>query len=186
MHYYEKYKETVDEALKGLEDSEKLVVLNGNEESISGLISERIASIQKYIRIELDFESDSTVCVKGSAIIDGYSGFGEGWFNSEKILSFARAIPAIGDNLELAGGHFGEDGKLVDKHFGLKISELSPSYKYGLHIILANQPETYCRPEEIRRFCGEIKLSKLELLKFSQDLIDLVFEKRKSVTVCGH
>ncbi len=168
-----------------LEESEKLVILYENKNNISKCISEHITCIQKQIKIEVDFDSDSTCCLKGSSIIDGYSGFGEAWFNSEDILLFAMAILDFNDSLELAGGNYGSGGELVDKQFGLKISELSSNYKYSMHIILADQPETYCRPEEIRRFCGELKFTKQALLQFSKDLLDLIYEKKKSVIVYG-
>ena len=185
MHHYETYRKAVDLALKKLEESEKLMILYENEHNISKCISDQISCIPKQIKIEIEFDSDSTCCLKGSSIIDGYSGFGEAWFNSEGILSFARAMLNFNDVLELTGGNYGEGGKLVDKQFGLRISELSTNHKYSMHIILADQPETYCRPEEIRRFCGELKFTKQALLQFSKDLLDLIYEKKKSVIVYG-
>lgn len=185
MHHYKTYRQAVDLALEKLEESEKLIMLYENEHNISKCISEYIACIPKQIKIEIEFDSDSTICLKGYSIIDGFSGFGEAWFNSEGILSFARSILDFDDVLELSGGNYGEGGILVDKQFGLTISELSPNHKYGMYITLADQPGTYCRPEEVRRFSGELKFTKKALLQFSKDLLDLLFERKKSIVVYG-
>ncbi len=168
-----------------IEESELLPLIHSKEE-VSNLIARQIFDADcKSIGIVIGFDTDGTCFLKGCADIEGFSGYGEGWFNISDITTFIDQLSSKNFPLELAGGYYGEDHKLKHKNFCLKFTEIGTNGTYSLAVGLKNHPETGCRDESIMVFSSELILGKIELEHVTSSFREMINSGKKSFVITG-
>ena len=122
-----------------------------------------------------------TVGLTGDLYIDGFSGFGEGWFNIRDVITFSEDLMTLATNMEgkveLLGTQRKADGRKSLERFCLRCYVLDNSIingVIGVHITLSEYPYTDCREQEILKVSGEMKVRNHHLLEFSEDLRKLL------------
>ncbi len=124
------------------------------------------------------------------ASIDGFTGYGEGWFNNSKIKSLAHDLIILSKHMvgkvELIGGQSKADGSEYLETFGMRFYLLGKSSingVVGIHVTLASPFQTYCTAEEVLKMSGQLKTRNHNLKKFSNDLIELLAGKISEVSL---
>ena len=117
----------------------------------------------------------------GSLQVDGFSGFGEGWFNNTDVIDFCTNTDALISNMsgtsELIGSQCKSDGSEYLERFALRCYVLSSSNLNGIigvHVTLSKYPYTDCRKEEILKVSGEIQVRNHKLKEFSEEIKKLL------------
>jgi hypothetical protein len=128
------------------------------------------------IKITADRE-DYETCLLGSISIDGFSGFGEGWFGNSQIIDFCSALKKLSTTMsgtaELIGSQCKSDGSDYLETFSLRLYVLSSSKLngvIGIHCKVAQTAGTDCRKEEIRTMSGELKIRNQHINRFADEL----------------
>jgi hypothetical protein len=124
---------------------------------------------------------DYSVGLTGSLQIDGFSGFGEGWFNNSDVREFCSNVQNLTNNMsgaaELIGSQSKADGSEYLERFSLRcyvLSESKVNGVIGVHITLSEYPYTDCREQEILKVSGELQVRNHKLKEFSGNLNKLV------------
>ena len=129
--------------------------------------------MSRKLTITADIESDHTLALKAKVDVDGFSGYGEAWFNSSEVRKFITQIRDFNDTMEnpphLQGGHWDGDGNITDLLLSLRFYALS-DYRSGLHIHLSDFPSTYATEEEVSKVTVGMKPNKHEISKFCDDM----------------
>lgn len=140
------------------------------------------------LSVKIDLE-DYSAGLLGYFEANGFKGFGEGWFNISDIVNFCHNLKQFANSLdgqvELVAGQSKSDGSEYLERFGLRFYALSKSGILGVHVNLTEHPYTGCRPEEVSRVSGEIKIELQSALKFAQDLHRLALGELSEVTLVG-
>jgi len=132
------------------------------------------------------------VGLTGSIQIDGFSGFGEGWFNNSDVKEFCSNIQNLTNNMsgtaELIGSQSKADGSEYLERFALRcyvLSESKVNGVIGVHITLSEYPYTDCREQEILKVSGELQVRNHKLKEFSDNLNELVQGSLNEVVLNG-
>ena len=143
------------------------------------------------LTITADREDDA-IGLLGSLQIDGFSGFGEGWFNNSDVLNFCEKTDALISNMsgtsELIGSQRKADGSEYLERLALRCYVLSSSKLNGIigvHVTLSKYPYTDCRKEEILKVSGELQARNHKLKEFSEELKSLLQGRIKTVVLKG-
>ena len=135
---------------------------------------------------------DSTVGLTVSLQIDGFAGFGEGWFNNSEVKEFCSNIQKLTTKMsgtaELIGSQSKADGSEYLERFSLRCYVLSDSKVngvIGVHVTLSEYPYTDCREQEILKVSGELQVLNHKLKEFSDNLNKLVQGGLSEVVLIG-
>lgn len=139
--------------------------------------------------ITADHEEYS-VGLTGKFNVNGFTGFGEGWFNKKDVLSFCDNIYNLSKNMlgreQLIGAQQKANGSEYLELFSLRCYVLSKSSINGIigvHVNLADYPSTDCREYEILKVSGEIKVRNHNLKQFSKNLQLLIHGEIKEAII---
>ena len=115
---------------------------------------------ENKLEITIDLE-DYTAGLFGKLTSDGFSGFGDGWFNLIDIRAFiAKAhdmVSSLSGTANLVAGQNSQDGSEYLERFGLRCYPIGSTGTIGVHITLTDYPYTDCRLEEVFKVSGELK-----------------------------
>jgi len=140
------------------------------------------------LKIKIDLE-DYTAGLSGIFEANGFSGFGEGWFNHKDIIEFSRSLETLANIMngeaELIGGESKSDGSEYLECFGLRCYVISKTGIIGVHVTLSDRPYTDCRVKEILKVSGELRVEKQLALTFAQELHDLCLGQVSEVLLVG-
>ncbi len=186
MHKSEKAEKVILEIVDSLVEESEILPLIRSKEEIAKIITERVFSASfKNLEISIGLDDEYTCLLKGSANIEGFSGYGEGWFNISEVEGFIESLSKRELPLELAGGYYGNDHKLKHKNFSLKISEISSNWKYSIAIVLQNFPEAGFRVESIMKFSSELIVGKQELDSIIENFSGMVKGNQQCFVITG-
>lgn len=139
--------------------------------------------------IVADTTDDGCIGLTGQFDSEGFKGFGEGWFNLVDVLEFCEKLEnfatSVTGEVELIASQSKSDGTEYLERFALRWYVISKTGILGLHISLTEYPYTDCRPQEISRVSGELKLEPQSVLKFTEQLRKLSSGKLDSVDLVG-
>ena len=129
------------------------------------------------LSITIDLDDDGTAGLSAHFVSQRFSGFGEGWFNLSDITEFCRSFEKLANSVEgeteLVAGQSKVDGSGYLEYLGLRCYVVSESGILGVHVTLSEYPYTDCRPQEISRVSGELKVEIQSALSFIQGLRSL-------------
>ncbi|WP_064608939.1 hypothetical protein [Photobacterium sp. J15] len=132
------------------------------------------------LTVTIDLE-DYTAGLTGKLDLNGFSGYGEGWFNLSEIENFCDSLEQVVNKVEgttkLIAGQRNLDGSEYLERLGLRCSVIAKTGVFSIHISLSDYPYTGCRPEEIRKITGEIKADTRKVLNFVSQLRKLCIGK---------
>lgn len=135
---------------------------------------------------------DYSVGLTGTLHANGFSGFGEGWFNNRDVNEFCSRIKNLGNDktetAELIGSQSKADGSEYLERFGLRCYVLSESKEngvVGVHVTLSEYPYTDCREQEILKVSGELQVRNHKIKEFAEKLNKLVQGSLNEVTLNG-
>ena len=124
---------------------------------------------------------DYSIGLKGTLKLNGFSGYGEGWFNYIDVKEFCSKIEILTSNMsgetELIGSQSKSDGSEYLERLSLRCYVLSESKLngvIGVHITLSEYPYTDCREQEILKVSGELQVRNHKMKEFSENLSKLV------------
>ena len=139
--------------------------------------------------ITIDLDDNGTAGLTGRFESDGFSGFGEGWFNLSEIKEFCNSFDKLTNSLEgepeLIAGQSKVDGSEYLERFGLRCYVVAKTGVLGVHVTLSEYPYTDCRPQEISKVSGEIKVDIQSATNFIQELRSLCSGGVMEVTLVG-
>jgi hypothetical protein len=128
------------------------------------------------LQVTIDLE-DYDAGLTGKLTANGFSGFGEGWFNLSDIKQFADELEELALNVtgktELVAGQSKADGSEYLERFGLRCYVVARTGIIGVHVLLTDYPYTDCRKEEISTVSGEIKAEVQSVIEFCSQLRSL-------------
>ena len=143
------------------------------------------------LKIVADRE-DYAVGFTGTLNIDGFSGFGESWFNNSDVEEFSARLIHLATEMngiaELVGSQSKEDGGNCLERFALRCYVLSESKLNGIigvHVTLSEYPYTDCREQEILKVSGELKVRNHGMKEFAKKLCDLLLGSTSEITLAG-
>jgi len=143
------------------------------------------------LKIVADLE-DYAVGLTGTLQADGFTGFGEGWFNNSDVKEFCARVLHLATDMngsaELIGSQTKGDGSEYLERFALRCYILSESKLNGIigvHVTLSEYPSTDCREQEILKVSGELQVRNHKMKEFSKSLDDLVRGNINEVTLVG-
>jgi len=132
------------------------------------------------LKITADRE-DYAVGLKSYLNVNGFSGYGEGWFNNSDIKEFCSKLSSISVEMEgeaeLLGTEKRLDGSDYLETMCIRVYVLCASKLNGIvgvHITLSERPSSDSRAQEILKMSGELKVRNRLLGVFSSDLQDLM------------
>lgn len=135
---------------------------------------------------------DYTVGLTGILHVDGFSGFGEGWFNNTDVSKFCSQLHSLATNMvgtaELVGSQSKGDGSEYLERLALRCYVLSDSRLNGIigvHVTLSEYPYTDCREQEILKVSGELKVRNHKMIEFSEELKKLIQGNLNEVILNG-
>ncbi len=141
------------------------------------------------LKITADRE-EYEVALTCHAFVNGFSGYGEGWFSISEVESLTHDLTKLSEHMEgkveLIGGQSKVDRSEFLETFGMRFYVLGKSKingVVGIHVTLASPFGTYCTAEEVLKMSGQLKARNHNLKKFSNDLKDLLAGKIKEVTL---
>jgi len=134
---------------------------------------------------------DYSIGLTGHLLVNGFSGFGKGWFNDRDVSSFCTRIQSIANNMkgtaELGAGSK-SDSSECQQTFALNCYVLCDSKLNGIigvHVTLSECPYTGCREQEILKVSGELQVRNQHLAVFSQELKKLMQGSINQVTLAS-
>ena len=143
---------------------------------------------QTKLTVTIDLE-EYDAGLTGTLEVDGFRGYGEGWFNLSEIKEFIEKLNNIASSLEgeadLIGGHSEMDGSNFLERLGLRCYPIGNLGVIGVHVTLAEYPYTDCRKEEILKVSGELKTEVQLVTNFTKELDGLISGTRESATIIG-
>ncbi|MBK1853308.1 hypothetical protein FE845_18325 [Marinobacter sp. 1-4A] len=129
------------------------------------------------LSITIDLDDDGSAGLSGRFASQGFSGFGEGWFNLSEIREFCNGFEKLASTLEgeteLIAGQSKVDGTDYLERFGLRCYVVAKTGILGVHVTLSEYPYTDCRPQEISMVSGELKVEIQSAINFIQGLRSL-------------
>jgi hypothetical protein len=135
---------------------------------------------------------ESSIGLNGTLHVNGFSGFGKGWFNKCDVTKFCTQVQNICNDMEgtedLIGYQCKANGGEYLERFALRCYVLSKSKINGIigvHVTLSEYPYTDCREQEIMKVSGELKVRNHNMEKFFEELNYLVQGKLNEVTLLG-
>lgn len=141
------------------------------------------------LSITIDLDDDGTAGLTGRFESDGFCGFGEGWFNLSEIKEFCNSFEKLANSLEgepeLIAGQSKVDGSEYLERFGLRCYVVAKTGILGVHVTLSEYPYTGCRPQEISKVSGELKVEIQSAKNFIQGLRSLCSGGVREVTLVG-
>jgi len=141
------------------------------------------------LSLTIDLDDDGTAGLSAHFVSQGFSGLGEGWFNLCDINEFCNSFEKLADALEgepeLIAGQSKVDGSEYLERFGLRCYVVSGSGILGVHVTLSEYPHTDCRPQEISKVSGELKVEVQSALNFIQGLRSLCSGGVTEATLVG-
>jgi len=133
-------------------------------------------TMENQLIITADLE-DYTAGLTGKLSVDGFCGFGEGWFNTSEIREFCQSLSQLALNLtgsaELIAGQSKSDGSEYLERFGIRCYVISKTGVIGLHVSLSHCPYYDCRNEQVLKISGEIMAEVQPVLDFCNQLQSL-------------
>jgi len=139
------------------------------------------------LTIKIDLE-DYTAGLFVKINANGFSGFGEGWFNTSEIIGFCRELESLDSNsdgkCELVAGQSKSDGSEYIELIGIRCYVIANGL-LGMHVSLTDYPYTDCRQHEISKVSSELKLNTQSAIEFAKNLHSLCLNEVKEVTVVG-
>lgn len=144
--------------------------------------------MNNYLKIKADVEDDGTVGLIARVSCDGFSGFGEAWFNLTEVKNFISQLLVFSKSTQnpplIAGGNWDGNGNLSEVLLSFRFYSFS-DFRVGVHVTLANHPYTDCRKEEISRVTVELKPEMQTVLSFCEQLNDLLLNDiQEACLVC--
>jgi hypothetical protein len=140
------------------------------------------------LTVTIDLEEYSAG-LSGVFEADGFKGFGEGWFNLSDIKEFCDSFEKLANTLdgetELVAGQSKTDGSEYLERFGLRCYVVARTGILGVHVTLSEYPYTDCRPQEISKVSGELKVEIQSVINFVQGLRSLCSGGSKEVSLVG-
>ncbi len=140
------------------------------------------------LSIKIDLE-DYAAGLMGHFEANGFKGFGEGWFNLSDIVEFCNRFEVVANLLEgeaeLIAGQSKSDGSEYLERFGLRCYVVARTGILGVHVTLSEYPYTDCRPQEILKVSGELKVETQSALDFVQRLRSLCAGEIPEVILVG-
>lgn len=140
------------------------------------------------LTVTIDLE-DYSAGLSGAFEADDFKGFGEGWFNLSDIKEFCDNFEKLANTLdgetELVSGQSKSDGSECLERFGLRCYVVARTGILGVHVTLSEYPYTDCRPQEISKVSGELKVEVQSAINFVQGLRSLCSGGSKEVTLVG-
>ncbi|MDH5543939.1 MAG: hypothetical protein OEZ43_00005 [Gammaproteobacteria bacterium] len=141
---------------------------------------------QLAVTADLD---DHAIGLKGNLVANGFTGFGEGWFNPNDVFEFCERLKALASTVdgkaELIGSQSKSDGSEYLERFGIRCYVISKTGILGVHVTLSEYPYTDCRVEEISKVSSELKVDIQLALEFAEGLRDLAMGDLKKVELVG-
>lgn len=129
------------------------------------------------LSITIDLDDDGTAGLSAHFVSQRFSGFGEGWFNISDITEFCSSFEKLANSVkgetELVAVQSRVDGSEHLECLGLRCYVVSASGILGVHVTLSDYPYTDCRPQEISKVSGELKVEIQLALSFIQELRSL-------------
>lgn len=140
------------------------------------------------LTITIDLE-EYTAGLSGVFEANGFKGFGEGWFNLSDIKEFCDNLEKLANTLdgeaELVAGQSKTDGSEYLERLGLRCYVVARTGILGVHVTLSEYPYTDCRPQEISKVSGELKVEIQSAIHFAQGLRSLCSGGAKEVILVG-
>ena len=143
------------------------------------------------LTITVDRE-DYCVGLKGSLQVNGFSGYGEGYFNNSTVKEFCSKLENLTNNMsgeaQLIASQSNPDGSEYLERLSLRCYVLSESKQNGIigvHITLSEYPYTDCREQEILKVSGELQVRNHKMKEFSVNLNKLVQGELNEVILNG-
>lgn len=144
---------------------------------------------QLLITADLDDYSVGLTC---KANLNGFSGFGEAWFNLDDVTDFCNNLKQLASEMtgsvELVGSQSKSDGSEYLETFSIRCYVLSASKLNGIigfHVTLADYPYTDCRNNEIRKLSGELQIRNHKIEEFSVSLSKLISNSQSETVLYG-
>jgi hypothetical protein len=124
---------------------------------------------------------DYGVGLTGTLSVEGFSGYGEGWFNNNNVNEFCDQASLLATEMsgtvELIGSQQKEDGSEYLETFALRCYVLTKNKLNGIigvHVTISNPHDSDCRKEEILKVSGELQIRNHRFREFSEKLKELV------------
>lgn len=140
------------------------------------------------LKVTIDLE-EYTAGLTGHLAVNGFYGFGEGWFNIPEITNFCESLEQLAlrvdGKAELIAGQSNVDGSEYLERFGLRCSVISKTGIISIHVTLTEYPYTDCREEEILKVSGEIKAEVQSVINFATQLRNLCNSKGTEAILKG-
>ena len=143
------------------------------------------------LRIVADLD-DYSVGLTGTLSVNGFSGFGEGWFNTSDVKDFCDRLSRLATDMngavELIGSQSKADGSEYLETFALRCYVLSKSKLNGIigvHVNISNPRDSDCREQEILKVSGELQVRNHNMKEFSENLSDLIRGDIDEVALIG-
>ena len=143
---------------------------------------------RNQLTINIDLE-DYDAGLTGTLSVNGFSGFGEGWFNLSDLNQFIAELEKLSLNVsgkaELVAGQSKADGSEYLERFGLRCYVVAKTGIIGIHVTLTDYPYTDCREEEISKVSAELKAEVQSVIEFCSQLRKLCSGIRRDAVLVG-
>ena len=139
------------------------------------------------LTVSIDLEEYSAG-LSGAFEANNFKGSGEGWFNLSDIEDFCDSLEKLANSLDGEAKLVAELSKDDDSYlerFGLRCYMLSRTGILGVHVTLSDYPYTDCRPQEISKVSGELKVEVQSAINFVKGLRLLCSGDATEVTLLG-
>lgn len=143
---------------------------------------------RNQLQITIDLE-DYDAGLTGILSVNGFCGFGEGWFNLSTIKEFVDELEelalSVSGTTELIASQSNVDGSEYLERFALRCCVVTKTGVIGVHVSLTDYPYTCCRKEEIASVSGEIHAEILSVIEFCAQLRNLCSGIREDAILMG-
>ena len=143
---------------------------------------------RNQLQVSIDLE-DYAAGLTGMLSINGFRGFGEGWFNLSEINQFIDKLEKLASNVsgnaDLIAGQSKTDGSEYLERFGMRCYVVAKTGIIGIHVTLTDYPYTDCRNEEISKISGEIKAEVQSVIEFCSQLRKLCSGVKREAVLVG-
>ena len=104
-------------------------------------------------------------------------------------MEFCNKLELLANSVEgeagLVSGQSKIDGSECLERFGLRCYVVARTGIIGVHITLSDYPYTDCRPQEVSKVSGELKIETQSALNFVQGLRSLCAGNSSEITLVG-
>lgn len=147
--------------------------------------------MKQKLTITADRE-DYAIGLTGKLDANGFSGFGEGWYNNSDVQSFCASLHSLSESMEgnatLLGTQSKSDGSEFLERLCIRVYPLAQSKLngvIGVHISLSDYPYTDCRQEEISKVSSELKVRNHNIKLFADSLYKLLSGETEEACLIG-